>query len=56
MAKARIMRANRADLLSFPAGQVVGNMNEETSVRQVMMDLLTEYAETAERVAPLINP
>ena len=30
-------------------------MKEETSVRQVMADLMNEYAETAERMSPLIN-
>ena len=39
----------------FPAGQVVGNMKEETSVRQVMQDLMQEYIDTAERISPLIN-
>jgi NAD(P)H-dependent flavin oxidoreductase YrpB (nitropropane dioxygenase family) len=51
----RIEKARRADLCSFPAGQVVGTMKEETSVRQVMADLMNEYAETAERMSPLIN-
>src|SRR5690606_20616746 len=32
-AKARIDRAGRADYCSFPAGQVVGTMHEETSVK-----------------------
>ena len=54
-ARIRIEKAHRADMCSFPAGQVVGNMNEETSVRQVMQDLMEEYIETAERMAPLIN-
>jgi NAD(P)H-dependent flavin oxidoreductase YrpB (nitropropane dioxygenase family) len=54
-ARIRVEKAKRADLCSFPAGQVVGNMKEETSVRQVMHDLMEEYAVTAERIAPLIN-
>ncbi len=54
-ARIRIEKARRADLCSFPAGQVVGNMKEETSVRQVMQDLMEEYADTAERLAPLVN-
>lgn len=53
-AKARVEKGKRADFCSFPAGQVVGTMHEETSVRQVMLDLLNEYVETAERLAPLI--
>lgn len=54
-ARIRIEKAKRADLCSFPAGQVVGTMKEETSVRQVMMDLMTGYAETAEKLVPLVN-
>jgi NAD(P)H-dependent flavin oxidoreductase YrpB (nitropropane dioxygenase family) len=54
-ARIRIEKAHRADLCSFPAGQVVGNMREETSVRQVMQDLMEEYIETAQRMAPLVN-
>jgi hypothetical protein len=30
-------------------------MKEETSVRQVMQDLMQEYIDTAERISPLIN-
>lgn len=54
-ARIRIEKARRADLCSFPAGQVVGTMHDETSVRQVMADLMNEYAATAERLSPLIN-
>lgn len=54
-ARIRIEKARRADLCSFPAGQVVGTMRDETSVRQVMADLMNEYAATAERLSPLVN-
>lgn len=54
-ARIRIEKGRRADLCSFPAGQVVGNLKEETSVRHVMMDLMNEYAETLERLAPLFR-
>ncbi len=54
-ARVRIEKAGRADLVSMPAGQVVGLMNEETSVRQIVMDMMTEYVETAERLSPLVN-
>jgi hypothetical protein len=49
-AKARIARTNRGDLLSIPAGQVVGTMTEETSVRSVIGDFLNDYADAAERM------
>lgn len=48
---ARVVRAERADLYSFPAGQVVGAMTEETTVRQVMYEMQSELADTLERLA-----
>ena len=52
-AHARVVRAKRKDLYSFPAGQVVGMINEETSVREVMLQLQTEYLDTMERLRKL---
>jgi NAD(P)H-dependent flavin oxidoreductase YrpB (nitropropane dioxygenase family) len=49
-AHARVVRARRKDLYSFPAGQVVGMLNEETTVRDVMYRLQTEYLDAAERL------
>jgi len=54
-AHARVVRAKRKDLYSFPAGQVVGMMHHETSVRDVMYDMQQEYLEAVERLAGL-NP
>jgi hypothetical protein len=54
-ARIRIEKAHRDDLCSFPAGQVVGNMKEETSVHQVERQLMQEYIDTAERMQPLVN-
>lgn len=50
LSKARIQRANRADLLSIPAGQVVGLLKQESSVRDVFNSLLTEYADTVDKL------
>ncbi|HSW20244.1 MAG TPA: nitronate monooxygenase family protein [Ramlibacter sp.] len=52
-AHARIVRARRKDLYSFPAGQVVGMINEETSVRDVMYRMQMEYLEAVERLNAL---
>ena len=52
-AHARVVRAKRKDLYSFPAGQVVGMLTEETSVRDVMVQLQTEYLDTMERLRKL---
>lgn len=49
-AHARIVRAKRKDLYSFPAGQVVGMISEETSVRDVMYRMQLEYIEAVERL------
>lgn len=52
-AHARVVRARRKDLYSFPAGQVVGMLTAETSVRDVMVQLQTEYLDTMERLRKL---
>lgn len=52
-AHARIVRAKCKDLYSFPAGQVVGMINEETSVRDVMYRMQLEYVEAVERLNAL---
>lgn len=52
-AHARVVRAKRKDLYSFPAGQVVGMMHEETTVRDVMYQMQLEYIETMERLRKL---
>ncbi|WP_418320862.1 nitronate monooxygenase [Piscinibacter sakaiensis] len=49
-AHARVVRAKRKDLYSFPAGQVVGMINEESSVRDVMYRMQLEYLEAVERL------
>ena len=52
-AHARVVRARRGDLYSFPAGQVAGGMTAETSVRDVMMEMMTGYLEAVERLIAL---
>jgi hypothetical protein len=47
------VRAKRADLFSFPVGQSVCDVNEETSVREVMVRLQTEYLDAMERLIGL---
>ena len=49
----RVVRAGRRDLYSFPVGQAVGTMNEETSVREVMLQMQNEYVVATERLAAL---
>ena len=52
-AHARVVRAQRGDLFSFPAGQVVGAMAGENTVRDVMYQMQHEYLEAIERLAAL---
>ena len=47
------MRAERKDLFSFPVGQSVGDVNSETSVREVMYRLQTEYLAAIERLSAI---
>ncbi|MBW0104804.1 nitronate monooxygenase [Pseudonocardia sp. KRD291] len=50
-AHARVVRARRGDLWSFPAGQSVGAVTGETGVADVMYRLQSEYGEAVERLA-----
>ena len=52
-AHARVVRAKRGDLYSFPVGQSVGNVNSETSVKEVMYRMQLEYVETMERLSAI---
>lgn len=52
-AHARVVRARRKDLYSFPVGQSVGDVNSETTVRDVMYRLQMEYVEAMERLTVL---
>ena len=47
---ARIVRAEREDLYSFPVGQAVGMLRRETTVRDEMYRLKNEYLEAVERL------
>ena len=55
-AHARVVRAKRKDFYSFPMGQSVGLLSEETSVREVMYRLQTEYLEAVERLQASMVP
>ena len=52
-AHARVVRAKRADLYSFPVGQSVCDVNGETTVREVMLCLQTEYVDAIEHLMTL---
>lgn len=48
--RTRVERARVKEFLTYPVGQLVGDMTEETSVRQVVQDMLGELVETKERL------
>jgi NAD(P)H-dependent flavin oxidoreductase YrpB (nitropropane dioxygenase family) len=52
-AHARVVRARRKDLYSFPVGQSVGDVNSETTVRDVMYRQQMEYVAAMERLTAL---
>lgn len=54
-ARGRLERANRNDYLIYPVGQLVGDMHEETSVRNVIMDMLNELVESKERLDDIFS-
>jgi len=50
---ARVVRAQRKEMYSHAAGQAVGDLKSETSVKDVMYTLQLEYAQALERMAAL---
>ncbi len=49
-ARVRMARYEPPGLLTYPAGQVVGMIDRERTVRDVMYDLLLEFGETMEQM------
>lgn len=53
--RTRVERANAEQFLTYPVGQLVGDMNEESSVRQVVHDMLLELADTKLRLDDMLS-
>jgi NAD(P)H-dependent flavin oxidoreductase YrpB (nitropropane dioxygenase family) len=53
--KLRIERARNKEFLTCPVGQIVGDMKEESTVRQVIHDILSEYADASNRMTELVS-
>lgn len=51
----RMERADAKEYLTYPVGQLVGDMTEETTVRRLVEEMLTEFAEAAARLNSLAN-
>lgn len=50
---ARVNRARDKRFLTYPVGQIVGDMKQETSCRQIIEELMTEYVESIEHLSQL---
>ncbi|MEU7896975.1 nitronate monooxygenase family protein [Nonomuraea sp. NPDC049152] len=46
----RIGRSDAAELATFPAGQIIGTMNQVKSARDVVFEMVEEYIEATERL------
>jgi NAD(P)H-dependent flavin oxidoreductase YrpB (nitropropane dioxygenase family) len=53
--KMRIDRGNAKEYVTYPVGQIVGDMREESTVRQVVYDMLKEFVESAEQLGKLVE-
>lgn len=51
----RVERARAHEWLSCPVGQVVGQMQHEMTVKQVIFELLSEFADASERMAGIVD-
>jgi NAD(P)H-dependent flavin oxidoreductase YrpB (nitropropane dioxygenase family) len=54
-ARLRFERAHAKEWLSYPVGQIVGDMKGDTTVRQVVQEMLAEFADSVERLGTLID-
>jgi NAD(P)H-dependent flavin oxidoreductase YrpB (nitropropane dioxygenase family) len=54
-AYARITRARNPQLIATSVGQSVGMVNEARPARRVLLELVEQYVEAAERVGPLLE-
>lgn len=51
----RVERARAHEWLSCPVGQVVGQMQHEMTVKQVIFELLSEFADATDRMATIVG-
>lgn len=53
--RTRVERARVKDFLTYPVGQLVGDMTEETSVRQVVYDMMEELLDARARLGAMLD-
>ncbi|MCE4071516.1 MULTISPECIES: nitronate monooxygenase [Pseudomonas] len=54
-ARMRIERSRATEYMSYPVGQIVGDMHEESTVREVVYTILEEFIEATERLGGLLR-
>ena len=54
-AAARFEHYSIEHMMSYPAGQVIGQLHDELSVRQVVMQLMEEYIDAVERLTATLK-
>jgi NAD(P)H-dependent flavin oxidoreductase YrpB (nitropropane dioxygenase family) len=54
-ARLRVERARAKDFLTYPVGQIVGDIEHERSCRQIVYELLQELVEATERLGRLVG-
>jgi NAD(P)H-dependent flavin oxidoreductase YrpB (nitropropane dioxygenase family) len=51
----RMTRARNKEFLTYPIGQIVGDMEHETTCRQVIQEMLGEFVDASERLNTLLT-
>lgn len=51
----RIYKYKPDALLTYPAGQIVGHLRDETTVKQVVYDMLAEFSDTLDRMNDAVD-
>lgn len=54
-ARLRIQRGQAKDWMTYPVGQIVGDMKSDTSVRNVIQKMLAEFLDSVERLNTLVG-
>lgn len=54
-ARLRAKRGSVSEWMTWPVGQIVGDMKHETSVREVVQSLLEEFLDASERLQQLVE-
>ncbi|KAI9000342.1 Enoyl-reductase [Hyaloraphidium curvatum] len=53
--RTRVERVRKEEFLTYPVGQIVADMKEETSVREVVREMMEELVESKERMDRLLG-